>query len=100
MLLGNTARDSLTGAQPGWSVQAVREQPDMLGRPGLSYQLNSAGGQLMQAMTGANVERHLAVVIDGEVYLAPRLRTPVGGMGVISGQFDARELAVLRATLE
>ncbi len=100
ILLGNTAQDSLTGDQPGWRVEEAYRSSDQLGQPIVGYRLNSVGGQLMEAMTGLNVQRHMAVIVDGEVYSAPRLMTAIGGTGVIDRQFDARELGLLLGELK
>jgi preprotein translocase subunit SecD len=53
-------------------------------------------------ITEQNVGRHLAIILDGNLYSAPRINERIpGGRAVITGQFtvdDARDLAiVLRA---
>jgi len=64
--------------------------------------LNSAGSKTFERVTGENVGRLLAIVLDGRVYSAPQIRERIpGGRAQITGAFDfqeARDLAiVLRA---
>ncbi|MFQ5902537.1 MAG: protein translocase subunit SecD [Candidatus Binatia bacterium] len=64
--------------------------------------LNSNGARLFERITGANVRRQLAIILDNRVYSAPVIQERIGGgRASITGSFDfkeARDLAiVLRA---
>jgi len=64
--------------------------------------LNSVGSTAFDRLTGENVGRLLAIVLDGRVYSAPQIRERIsGGVASITGNFsfqEARDLAiVLRA---
>jgi len=64
--------------------------------------LNDRGARLFEKITGENVGRRLAIVLDNTVYSAPTIRERIGGgRASITGSFDikeARDLAiVLRA---
>jgi preprotein translocase subunit SecD len=64
--------------------------------------LNASGSRLFEQITGANVRRRLAIVLDNRVYSAPVIQERIGGgRASITGSFDikeARDLAiVLRA---
>ena len=64
--------------------------------------LNSVGSTAFDRLTGENVGRLLAIVLDGRVYSAPQIRERIsGGVASITGSFtfqEARDLAiVLRA---
>lgn len=64
--------------------------------------LNAAGARMFERITGDNVGRLLAIILDGRVYSAPVIRERIpGGRAQISGNFsfqEARDLAiVLRA---
>jgi len=64
--------------------------------------LNDRGARLFEKITGDNVGRQLAIVLDNTVYSAPVIREKIGGgRASITGNFDikeARDLAiVLRA---
>ncbi|HEX2229223.1 MAG TPA: protein translocase subunit SecD [Candidatus Binatia bacterium] len=79
----------------------VRPATQMEG-PYVELVLNSRGARLFEEITGANVKRRLAIVLDGRVYSAPVIQERIGGgRASITGSFtikEARDLAiVLRA---
>jgi len=56
------------------------------------------GGEKFHELTKANINKQLAVIIDGSVISAPRVSTPIGAEGYIHGNFtteSATELAML-----
>src|SRR3990167_3702297 len=64
--------------------------------------LGSSGARLFERITGENVKRRLAIILDNRVYSAPVIQERIGGgRASITGSFDmkdARDLAiVLRA---
>ncbi len=75
---------------------------DQTGFPLVHLMLDSEGARRFEEVTGANVNRQLAIVLDGVVRSAPVIRERIsGGRAQITGRFDiqeARNLAiVLRA---
>jgi preprotein translocase subunit SecD len=81
--------ESLVDAQPSYQQN----------QPVVSFRFDSAGARKFGAVTRDHVGELLAIVLDGKVISAPRIREPIlGGSGVISGSFttqSANELAVL-----
>ncbi len=92
----------------------VREEPELtgaslkdarvstggdFGRPHVAFNLDSDGGRIFERVTEANIDRRLAIVLDGVVQSAPVIRSRIpGGSGIIEGAFtleDARDLAML-----
>jgi len=70
--------------------------------PYVALTFNSAGAKIFEEVTGANVGKRLAIILDGNVYSAPVIRERIaGGNAQISGSFsmqEAKDLAiVLRA---
>lgn len=69
--------------------------------PMVAFELSSEGGKLFSQITGANVGRRLAIVLDGKVQSAPTINSQIGDRGIITGRFtyeQAGDLAiVLRA---
>jgi preprotein translocase subunit SecD len=70
--------------------------------PYVALELNARGAKQFEDLTGANVGRRLAIILDNRVYSAPVIRERIGGgRASITGNFDikeARDLAiVLRA---
>ncbi len=72
------------------------------GMPYVSLEFNDKGADLFAELTGQNVGKRLAVVLDGEVYTAPVIREKIpSGRAQITGNFsveEAKDIAlVLRA---
>ena len=70
--------------------------------PYVSLAFNSRGAKLFERVTGQNVGKRLAIVLDNKVNSAPVIKTKIsGGRAVIEGRYtmdEARDLAiVLRA---
>jgi preprotein translocase subunit SecD len=61
---------------------------------------NARGAQLFEDITGRNVGRRLAIVLDNTVYSAPRIQERIGGgRAVITGNFEIREARDLTIVL-
>ncbi len=70
--------------------------------PYVSIRFNAVGAKIFDDVTGHNVGKFLAIILDGNVYSAPRIKDRIsGGDAQISGSFtldEAKDLAiVLRA---
>jgi preprotein translocase subunit SecD len=70
--------------------------------PYVSISFNAAGAKLFEDVTGANVKKRLAIILDNTVYSAPVIQEKIsGGNAQITGRFtmdEARDLSiVLRA---
>ena len=67
--------------------------------PVVSFRFDAVGGRRFGNATSRNVNRLFAIVLDGQVVSAPRIREPIlGGSGIIEGNFtmqSARDLALL-----
>jgi preprotein translocase subunit SecD len=93
-------RTLLTGAE--LNRAEVQADPNASGSWQVSIEFNSTGARVFGEVTEQNVGKHLAIILDGNVYSAPRINERIpGGRAVITGQFtvdEARDLAiVLRA---
>ena len=76
--------DSLTNA-------SVRFDQSQFNEPIVVLQFNAAGAKKFAEITAANVGKRLAIVLDGKVQSAPRIREAIpSGEAVISGRFDAQ----------
>lgn len=72
------------------------------GQPIVSLSMNSEGAKIWSRLTGANVGRRLAILLDGNVHMAPVIRTKISdGQTQVEGFADmneAKDIAiVLRA---
>jgi SecDF, P1 head subdomain len=62
----------------------------------IDVQLNSAGAEKMRRATTNHVGKPVAILIDGDVVVAPTLKSAIGAAAVISGdytQVDAQRIA-------
>ncbi len=77
----------------------VRPSTQMEG-PYVELVLNSRGAKLFEEITASNVNRQLAIVLDGKVKSAPVIRERIGGgRASITGNFDLREARDLAIVL-
>ena len=72
------------------------------GEPYVSLSFDTRGARIFERITGDNIGKRLAIVLDGNVYSAPVIRDRIGGgRAQITGSFtmdEAKDLAiVLRA---
>jgi len=72
------------------------------GQPIVTLKMNREGARIFARVTGANVGKRLAIVLDGKVASAPNIKDKIpSGNAIIEGNFsmeEAKELAiVLRA---
>ena len=92
-------RTLLTGA---YLTEARTEIDSQYGDPYVSLKFDRKGAKLFERITGENVRRRLAVILDNTVYTAPVIQEKIsGGQARITGTFtteQAHDLAiVLRA---
>lgn len=59
--------------------------------PVVSFKLNPAGGARFGKVTGSNIGRPFAIVLDGKVVSAPVIRGQIFSEGQISGDFTIEE---------
>jgi preprotein translocase subunit SecD len=93
-------RTLLTGAE--LTRAEVQADPNSPGNWQVAIEFTATGARIFGEITEANVGRRLAVILDGNVQLAPRINERIpGGKAVITGQYtieEARDTAiVLRA---
>ena len=88
-------------AVTGRDLKNASVSRDENGRPAVSFHLNAAGAQRFGDLTGANVGRLLAIVLDSQVVSAPRLNSRITDNGIITGggsgfnPDEARDLALV-----
>ena len=54
-------------------------------------EFNKAGAEKMRAATASNIGKPMAILLDGQVVMAPVVRSPIGGSAVITGKFTKAE---------
>jgi preprotein translocase subunit SecD len=90
-----------TAAITGRDLKNARPTRGQLGSNSITFFLTASGAEKFGAATGANIGKHLAIVLDKRVQSAPVINDRITDTGVIQGQFspeEANDLAlVLRA---
>lgn len=102
LLLANTPGNAITRADPDWELASVSRGADTMGQPALNFTMNTVGAQLMGNITGNNLEKQMAILLDGEVISSPVLRGKISSQGQISGGqggFSQSELSYMLRTL-
>ncbi len=83
----------------GENITNARPQYDQNGQIHVALEFNSRGGSIFERITGDNIGRRMAIVLDGKVYSAPVIQSRIsGGKAVITGNFtlaEAQDLAVV-----
>ena len=59
--------------------------------PSVSFQLSALGGKKFGRVTGKNIGRAFAIVLDGKVVSAPVIQTQIFSTGQITGSFTVQE---------
>jgi preprotein translocase subunit SecD len=72
-------------------AQSSVVQGDGPSRFGGGVQFNAAGAQKMRQATASHVGRPVAILIDGDVVMAPVLRAPISASAVIRGDYTQAE---------
>ncbi|MDA8077888.1 MAG: protein translocase subunit SecD [Nitrospiraceae bacterium] len=69
--------------------------------PYVSISFNTEGGKLFEEVTGANVKKRLAIILDRTIYSAPVIQERIGGGNAqISGSFSMEEAKDLSIVLK
>src|ERR1043166_246097 len=98
-----TNRVGLTGK---YIKRAMVSRDPVTNEPEIDFEMNSEGADLFGQITRefspkGNKYYQLAIVLDGELYSAPRILGEIpGGHGRITGNFDVREALELANVLE
>ncbi|MGK2862825.1 MAG: protein translocase subunit SecDF [Chitinophagaceae bacterium] len=76
----------------GDAVSNAGHDFDQSGRPEVNMQMTSTGSKAWAKMTGENVGKPIAIVLDNQVYSAPHVNGVIdGGTSQISGGFTVEE---------
>src|SRR5438105_5365472 len=73
-------------AVTGRDLRNARPSVDENNQPAVSFTLNNEGGRKFGKVTGENVGRQLAIILDGRVQSAPRIESRITTEGRITGR--------------
>jgi preprotein translocase subunit SecD len=83
----------------GTDLKTARVQKGRLGEPNVSFSLTPDGSRKFGDLTGANVGRRLAIVLDNKVVSAPNIKSQITDQGVIEGNFTTQQASDLALVL-
>ncbi len=79
---------------------------DESGNPSVMFKFSPRGAALFGALTQENLpdttdgfHRHLAILLDGKVHSAPRIKSRITDVGTITGGFDIKQVTELVGVL-
>jgi len=88
--------ESITEADP---MAGSQMDPNAIGKFEVSLTLNDEGARTFSRVTGANIKKRLAIILDNKVYLAPEIQVKIrDGRSRITGMNsmdDAKDLAIV-----
>ena len=89
----------MRGSEVATAQMRLDLDQDRPGAPGVSFTLTGRGGSMFADITGRNVNRRLAIVLDNRVQSAPNILERIPrGQGSITGSFteeEAQNLAIV-----
>jgi preprotein translocase subunit SecD len=86
-------------AVTGRDLRGARQTLDENNQPAIGFSLNREGARKFGNVTGSNIGRQLAIILDGRVQSAPRIESRITDEGRITGSFTTQEAADLALVL-
>lgn len=86
-------------AVTGRDLRNARPSLDEFNQPAVSFSFNREGAARFGEVTGANIGRNLAIILDGRVQTAPRIESRINAEGRITGSFTQQEASDLSLVL-
>ncbi len=83
----------------GRDLKNARVQKGRVGEPVIAFSLTPEGAPKFGQLTGSNVNRRLAIVLDNKVVSAPVINSQITDEGVIEGSFTQQQASDLALIL-
>ncbi len=100
MLLWDTPDRRLLSSEGDWGLRRAYQSIDgQSGRPSIAFEMDARGAVKLGEMTGQNVGRQMAVVLDDRVITAPTLQSRISRNGQITGSFSPSDLDYISKTM-
>jgi protein-export membrane protein SecD len=85
----------------GTSITNAKIEFDQFNQPVVSIEFSKVGGKVFSDITEKNIEKYLAIVLDGIVQSTPMIRSKIpNGKAVIEGDFTSEEAKLLVTILK
>jgi len=86
-------------AVTGHDLKNARVTPDRTGAPAVEFFLTATGADRFAKLTGENVGKRLAIVLDGRVVSAASIHETIRERGIIQGRFTEEKADALALVL-
>jgi preprotein translocase subunit SecD len=90
--------------EPGLSGNLVKNawvNRDSFGQPEIMFEMTPVAATAFANVTRDNIGKRLAIVMDGELVSAPKIRSPIeNGHGVISGHFRPQDASAIATAMQ
>jgi len=86
-------------AVTGRDLRDAQPRPDENGRPSVNFSLTRDGAVRFGRVTGQNVGKYLAIILDNRIVSAPRIESQINDNGRITGSFTSQQAADLALVL-
>ena len=83
----------------GRDLRNARPTLDEFNQPAVSFTLSSDGATRFGQLTEQNINRQLAIILDGRIQSAPTIQSRITGEGRITGAFTQQDVADLALVL-
>ena len=83
----------------GRDLKNARVQKGQVGEPVIGFSFTPEGTPKFATLTGNNINRQLAIVLDNKVVSAPNINSQINGEGLIEGSFTQQQAADLALVL-
>jgi SecD/SecF fusion protein len=84
---------------PNWGLRSAYRTTGQLGETVVGFEFDPIGGQLFGELSGNNLQKPLAIVLDQKIISAPNLNSRITESGVIEGRFTDDDIEYLVSTL-
>lgn len=96
LLLDNSPQNRVSGNL----LRNAYPSTDNWGKRAVGFEFGSQGASIFGKITGNNIGKNLAIVLDGEIRSFPTIQSRIDGQGVITGEFSEDEIHELVVILK
>ncbi len=94
----NPATDLEPAIMTGTDIAKAQTAFDQFSRPTVAFELTAKGAEIFSKITGDNVGKRFAIVLDNQIQSAPKIQERLGANAQITGDFtlaQANDLALV-----
>ncbi|MBM3296726.1 MAG: protein translocase subunit SecD, partial [Candidatus Aminicenantes bacterium] len=84
----------------GQDLSSVNLDRDEMDNPAVGFELKPEGSARFARLTGENIGKPVAIILDGKVQSAPTIQDRISDRGIIRGRFSIEEVRDLIVTLK